>query len=173
MAESKPRRRWGRLVALGITLAVLVPLGYLWATSLVPGSYNPAEMGYADYGGGPSMDQSMDHEHHAGMSGMSGTSVADIHAHSHHMKERFLVGLERLALPDLPTSALVPPQGAPRGNFLAFDLDQAESVHTRITARNVTIDRRDRRVRFGFGIYHDEAQVDRLLALVAEALQRP
>ncbi|MEU8222156.1 multicopper oxidase family protein [Kribbella sp. NPDC048915] len=58
------RRRWGRLVALGITLAVLVPLGYLWATSLVPGEYNPAEMGYADYGGGPSSG----HEHHGGMS---------------------------------------------------------------------------------------------------------
>jgi len=63
------KRRWGRLVALGITLAVLVPLGYLWATSLVPGTYNPAEMGYADYGGGPAMD----HEHHHGA-----TSVADL-----------------------------------------------------------------------------------------------
>jgi FtsP/CotA-like multicopper oxidase with cupredoxin domain len=67
VAEVK-KRRWGRLVALGITLAVLVPLGYLWATSLVPGSYDPAEMGYADYGGGPSMD----HQH------LSGLSVADL-----------------------------------------------------------------------------------------------
>ena len=63
------KRRWGRLLALGITLAVLVPLGYLWATSLVPGEYDPAEMGYADYGGGPSSG----HEHHHG-----GTSVADL-----------------------------------------------------------------------------------------------
>ncbi|WP_410790371.1 multicopper oxidase family protein [Kribbella sp. C-35] len=69
MADVK-NRRWGRLVALGVTLAVLVPLGYLWATSLVPGEYNPAEMGYADYGGGPPMG----HEHHA----MSGMSVADL-----------------------------------------------------------------------------------------------
>ncbi|WP_238155685.1 multicopper oxidase family protein [Kribbella soli] len=69
MADVK-NRRWGRLVALGVTLAVLVPLGYLWATSLVPGTYNPAEMGYADYGGGPAMN----HEHHA----MSGMSVADL-----------------------------------------------------------------------------------------------
>ncbi|MGW7680268.1 multicopper oxidase family protein [Kribbella sp. NPDC054772] len=68
MAEVK-KRRWGRLVALGITLAVLAPLGYLWATSLVPGSYDPAEMGYADFGGGPA---SMGHEHHGGM------SVADL-----------------------------------------------------------------------------------------------
>ncbi|MFG1905991.1 multicopper oxidase family protein [Kribbella sp. NPDC048928] len=63
------KKRWGRLVALGVTLAVLVPLGYLWTTSLVPGSYNPAEMGYADYGGGPG---SMEHMHH------QGTSVADL-----------------------------------------------------------------------------------------------
>ncbi|MFF0344435.1 multicopper oxidase family protein [Kribbella sp. NPDC004875] len=68
MAEVK-KRRWGRLVALGITLAVLAPLGYLWATSLVPGTYDPAEMGYADYGGGPA---SMEHMHHGGM------SVADL-----------------------------------------------------------------------------------------------
>jgi FtsP/CotA-like multicopper oxidase with cupredoxin domain len=62
-------RRWGRLVALGVTLAVLVPLGYLWVTSLVPGEYDPAEMGYADYGGGPSAN----HEHHH-----AGVSVADL-----------------------------------------------------------------------------------------------
>ncbi|MEU4195115.1 multicopper oxidase family protein [Kribbella sp. NPDC026611] len=63
------KRRWGRLVALGVALAVLVPLGYLWATSLVPSKYNPAAMGYADYGGGPSTG----HDHSAG-----GTSVADL-----------------------------------------------------------------------------------------------
>jgi FtsP/CotA-like multicopper oxidase with cupredoxin domain len=63
-------RRRGRLIALGVTLAVLAPLGYLWATSLVPGSYSAAEMGYADYGGGP---ESAGHEHHGG-----GMSVADL-----------------------------------------------------------------------------------------------
>ncbi|WP_427884754.1 multicopper oxidase family protein [Kribbella sp. GL6] len=64
------KRKWGRLVALGVVLAVLVPLGYLWATSLVPGEYNPAEMGYADYGGGPASMGHMDH--------MGGMSVADL-----------------------------------------------------------------------------------------------
>ncbi|TDD17205.1 multicopper oxidase family protein [Kribbella turkmenica] len=62
--------RWrGRLIALGVALAVLAPLGYLWATSLVPGDYSAAEMGYADYGGGHSGG---DHAHHGG------TSVADL-----------------------------------------------------------------------------------------------
>ncbi|WP_328320379.1 multicopper oxidase family protein [Kribbella sp. NBC_00382] len=67
-------RRWrGRLIALGVTLAVLVPLAYLWATSLVPNNYSPMDMGYADYGGGPSMTMPMgDHMHHGD------TSVADL-----------------------------------------------------------------------------------------------
>ncbi|TCC54975.1 multicopper oxidase family protein [Kribbella pittospori] len=52
-----------------MALAVLVPLGYLWATSLVPGDYSPTEMGYADFGGGP---DSGGHEHHHGM------NVADL-----------------------------------------------------------------------------------------------
>ncbi|MFK4087850.1 multicopper oxidase family protein [Kribbella sp. NPDC020789] len=56
------RKRRGRLVALGILMAVLVPLGYLWATSLIPGTYNAVDMGYADYGGGPAGGH--EHMHH-------------------------------------------------------------------------------------------------------------
>ena len=66
---------------------------------------------------------------------------------------------------------LVPPAGAPRGNFLAFEVDGAEELHRRIAAQNVVIDRRDRRLRFGFGVYHDESDVDLLLAAVARALK--
>jgi FtsP/CotA-like multicopper oxidase with cupredoxin domain len=53
-----------------VALAVLVPLAYLWATSLVPGNYSAMDMGYADYGGGPA---SSDHAMHHG-----GKSVADL-----------------------------------------------------------------------------------------------
>jgi FtsP/CotA-like multicopper oxidase with cupredoxin domain len=69
----------GRLIALGVALAVLVPLGYLWATSLVPGNYSAMDMGYADYGGGSSGG----HIHHGGMSvssltGPSGTPAVAV-----------------------------------------------------------------------------------------------
>jgi FtsP/CotA-like multicopper oxidase with cupredoxin domain len=46
-------RRRRVLIGSAAAVALLAPLGYLWATSLVPGSYAPMEMGYADYGGGP------------------------------------------------------------------------------------------------------------------------
>src|SRR5207244_239638 len=100
----------------------------------------------------------------------TGTAIADVHRHSHAMQERFLAGLERLRLRELPLEALVPTRGQPRGNFLTFDLANAQAVHEAITARDVTVDRRDRRLRFGFGIYHDAAQVDALLDIVGRAL---
>jgi FtsP/CotA-like multicopper oxidase with cupredoxin domain len=41
------------LVACLASLAVLVPLGWFWQASLLPGSYSVMDMGYMDYGGGP------------------------------------------------------------------------------------------------------------------------
>ena len=47
------RRHRRALIASAATLALLVPLGWLWTTSLVPGTYSVMEMGYVDFGGGP------------------------------------------------------------------------------------------------------------------------
>jgi FtsP/CotA-like multicopper oxidase with cupredoxin domain len=57
-----------------VALAVLVPLGYLWATSLVPNDYSAMDMGYADYGGGPATSGHGEHGGHD----MGTTSVADL-----------------------------------------------------------------------------------------------
>jgi hypothetical protein len=61
------------VVAVVATMAVLLPLGWMWNASRLPDSYDMAAMGYADWGGGP-VD-----EHH-GMSGMDhgGVAVADL-----------------------------------------------------------------------------------------------
>ncbi|MEU4391801.1 multicopper oxidase family protein [Kribbella sp. NPDC023855] len=48
-----PSRR--TLVALAATLVVLAPIGWFWSQSLVPDGLSAMDMGYADYGGGPSM----------------------------------------------------------------------------------------------------------------------
>jgi len=68
MRDNK-RRRW--LVALGVAMAVIAPLGYLWATSLVPDDYSAMEMGYVDTGGGS--DTGGHHGAHDG-----GRSVAEL-----------------------------------------------------------------------------------------------
>jgi kynureninase len=100
----------------------------------------------------------------------TGTTIDNVHRHSVRMQKHFLDGLARLERSSFGARHLVPPAGAPRGNFLAFDVDDAEALHARLIARDVVIDRRERRLRFGFGVYHDEAEVDRLLDAVARAL---
>jgi len=100
-----------------------------------------------------------------------GVTVADIHAHAELLQSRFLAGLESAALDRLPVASLVPPPGLPRGNFLTFEIDDAEAVQRRLVAQGIYIDRRDRRLRFGFGVYHNEANVDALVAAVAVALR--
>ena len=101
----------------------------------------------------------------------TGTTIADVHLHSVRLQKHFLDGLLRMGIAALAPHHLAPPAGAPRGNFLAFDVDGAEDLHRRIAAQNVVIDRRDRRLRFGFGVYHEEKDVELLLAAVARALK--
>ena len=101
----------------------------------------------------------------------TGTTIDDVHLHSVRMQKHFLDGILRLGIAALAPHHLVPPAGVARGNFLAFDVDDAEGLHRRIAAQNVVIDRRDRRLRFGFGVYHDESQVNRLLTAVERALK--
>ena len=102
----------------------------------------------------------------------TGTTIADVHRHARGLQERFLHGLEQAQLPALPVAALVPPASVARGNFLTFELEDAEHVHEHIKKAGVYIDRRDKRIRFGFGVYHDAADVDRLLSGLREALRQ-
>jgi FtsP/CotA-like multicopper oxidase with cupredoxin domain len=53
MRRWKPRRSDRVVIGLIGSLAVLVPLGWLWASSLVPATYSVMGMGYPDFGGGP------------------------------------------------------------------------------------------------------------------------
>ncbi|HEX4779118.1 MAG TPA: aminotransferase class V-fold PLP-dependent enzyme [Usitatibacter sp.] len=100
----------------------------------------------------------------------TGTTIEDIHRHAVTLQKHFLDGLARLDLSPLPVDRLVPPAGVPRGNFLAFDVDDAADVHRRIAEQGVYIDRRDRRLRFGFGVYQAEHDVRLLLEALARAL---
>ena len=101
----------------------------------------------------------------------TGTTHADVRRHAHRMQERFLAGLESARFAELRVEDLVPPRGTARGNFLVFDVDAAEEKYKRITAAGIGIDRRDRRLRFGFGVYHDDEQVDRLVETLGRTLR--
>jgi len=101
----------------------------------------------------------------------AGVGISDIHAHSKRLQEEFLRRLAAEAVPGLTPAQCVLPPDAPRGNFLAFEVEGAEDMHRRIAAQDVTIDRRDRRLRFGFGIYHESRDVELLVAALARALR--
>jgi selenocysteine lyase/cysteine desulfurase len=100
----------------------------------------------------------------------TGTTIGDIHRHAVALQKHFLDGLARLRIARLGPQHLIPPAGAARGNFLAFDVEDAGGLHERIAAQGVYIDRRDRRLRFGFGVYHSEHDVRLLLEALSRAL---
>ena len=129
-----------------------------------------AQVPYADGAGrfwGSTFDASGLYRFGAAMDWLqsTGTGIADIHRHAQALHARFLAGAPALA------PALVPPAGVARGNFLTFACDDAEALHQRILEADVYIDRRGQRIRFGFGVYHDEAAVDALLERVGGVLR--
>lgn len=93
----------------------------------------------------------------------AGITVADIHAHVERLQARFLD-----ALPVPPVlGTLVPDRASRRGNFLTFRSEAASDVQEMLREAGVVVDRRGDRIRIGFGVYHEEADVDRLVEIVA------
>lgn len=101
-----------------------------------------------------------------------GVSVADIHAHAHALQAAFVAGLAGTGASTVGLDArrlVVPMEEARRGNFLAFDLPDAEAWQNRLEAMGVVTDRRGSRLRFGFGLYQTGEEVAALL----ERLRHP
>ena len=88
-----------------------------------------------------------------------GIGVADIHDHAHRLQARFVS-----ALPSgLSSSDLVLGLAETRrGNFLAFDMPDPHAMSHRLHAADVQTDVRGTRLRFGFGLYLTEHEVDEL-----------
>jgi kynureninase len=70
----------------------------------------------------------------------------------------------------LPLDRVVPPTGTAHGNFLTFALPWAAEVEAALIEHRVSVDRRADRLRFGFGVYHDDDFIDPLLDRVRLAL---
>ncbi|MDE0856011.1 MAG: hypothetical protein OSA97_16475 [Nevskia sp.] len=94
-----------------------------------------------------------------------------IHSHVETLQLRFLHGLEALRLDALNRERLLPQAGLPRGNFLCFRHPRAADCHAALQKQAVITDYREDRLRIGFGIYHDAADIDELLQRCAKALE--
>ena len=92
-----------------------------------------------------------------------GITPAMIHAHVHGLQRDFIDRLAGLKLAALhPGQLVVPIAESNRGNFLTFRTPDADMLHRRLLAANIVTDHRGDRLRFGFGLYHDAADIGRL-----------
>ncbi len=97
-----------------------------------------------------------------------GITIAAIHDHVCALQRAFVKGLEALELPDLRPEQLVVSLAEPnRGNFLTFRTKDAGDLHRRLLAAKIFTDFRGGRLRFGFGLYQEQEDVDRLLSRLA------
>ena len=124
-------------------------------------------VGYAEGGNrfmGATFDPSGLYRLRASLAWLDGLGVgpAEIHAHAHGLQALFCAGLEGTGLAE--AALAVPLAETRRGNFLAFDLEDAESWQARLAAAGIVTDRRGRRLRFGFGPYQTAAEVEEALA---------
>jgi selenocysteine lyase/cysteine desulfurase len=93
-----------------------------------------------------------------------GLTTAMVRDHAHALQARFVAGLDGTGLD--PAALVVPLEETRRGNFLTFDLPEAEAWQARLAAAGIVTDRRATRLRFGFGLYQTVEEVDALLARV-------
>ncbi len=100
-----------------------------------------------------------------------GLSVAAIHAHVLALQARFMKAVDTAEIKSLRTARLVTPIATERrGHFLCYETPQAASIHERLAGAGIVTDVRGNRIRFGFGCYHTDADIEAAVAAVAKAL---
>ena len=102
-----------------------------------------------------------------------GLTVANIHAHAHGLQRQFIERLDGLNLAALHSRQLVVSIDQPwRGNFLTFRTADAAALYRALLAADIIADYRGDRLRFGFGLYHDADDVERLCERLGKVLGR-
>jgi selenocysteine lyase/cysteine desulfurase len=98
--------------------------------------------------------------------------IAEIHRHSHRLQASFARELATMNSPLLhPGQLAVPIENRDRGNFLTFRSANAGDLYKRLLAADIVTDYRGDRLRFGFGIYHDAEDIDRLMDALRHVLR--
>ncbi|CAN7352804.1 aminotransferase class V-fold PLP-dependent enzyme [Brevundimonas sp. LjRoot202] len=98
--------------------------------------------------------------------------TADIAAHARALMQRFQDAVAAGAAGRLAGAELINPVAgeAARARFLAFRHEDAQTWRARLLEAEVVTDVRDDVIRFGFGLYQDEADVDRLIEVCQRVL---
>ena len=96
----------------------------------------------------------------------AGLTTADVSTHAHGLMARFQAAVSGGEAGRLATAELINPLTgeARRARFLAFRHEDASAWKSRLQEAGVVTDVRDDVIRFGFGLYQDEADVERLIA---------
>jgi kynureninase len=101
-----------------------------------------------------------------------GLTVAAIHAHALGLQELFLAGVEAQGIEALRQARLVTPLDTrTRGHFLTFETPRAQALHDALMARDIIVDVRGDRLRFGFGLYQTQTDIERAVTVVAATLK--
>ncbi|RUO56485.1 aminotransferase class V-fold PLP-dependent enzyme [Pseudidiomarina homiensis] len=94
-----------------------------------------------------------------------GITVAAIHQYVQRLQADFLAVIDELEHPLLNRAALLVDDLAEHGHFLTFELPSAAEVATlaqQLQQGGVETDYRGKRLRFGFALYHDASDYQRL-----------
>jgi len=97
-----------------------------------------------------------------------GLTVAGVDDHVKTLQGLFLDGLGAKAEAAISPRDLIAPEDglAGLGHFLTFRREDAGTIASRLASRNVIVDHRGDRLRFGFGMYQDAADVEALVTLL-------
>jgi selenocysteine lyase/cysteine desulfurase len=94
----------------------------------------------------------------------NGLTTASISAHVQQLQQQLLAAIGATPLAD--AELLNPLDGGRHARFLAFRSPQAQRWYSELKAKNCITDVRGDVLRIGFGIYQDESDVERLIALL-------
>lgn len=94
-------------------------------------------------------------------------SVEIIHQLVQRNQKLLLLELGKMNHPQLQTSKVLMHAPDRHGHFLTFELSSTEETQTLVqalAAKNIKTDSRGNRLRFGFGLYHDEQDIQDLIS---------
>jgi selenocysteine lyase/cysteine desulfurase len=99
---------------------------------------------------------------------VEGLGTREISAHVTRLQQQFLSAAH---MPDM--DLLNPMTDAPHARFLPYRGARASLLHRKLAEHQVVTDVRGDVLRIGFGLYHDDGDVDRLVAIIQEINKSP